>query len=291
MITKDSLYRGTAFGEEFRVFAVDSTQTVLAARKLHDLSPLATILMGKMISAAALMSMELKVPRSDVTLKVEGHGALTGAFIICTMEGKIRGYANEPHLFFEETKQNLEPGKHLGAGTLTVMHQYPGKQAQLGSVELISGEIAEDLAQYYLLSEQIPTAVNIGLLIDKQAFVRASGGFIIQQMPDASPKNADLLIRNLANTPNISDLMDMGFTIPDILKKFVFKDASVRLTESHKLVYRCDCSRTKFSRALLLLGKTDLTTMREGITPVCKYCNKEYHFSAGDISALLEKLG
>ncbi|MDZ4182347.1 MAG: Hsp33 family molecular chaperone HslO [Candidatus Cloacimonadaceae bacterium] len=291
MTKADVLYRGTAFDDQFRFFAVESSRTVQRARDLHDLSPVSTLLMGKMISAAAMMSMELKVPGSDLTLKIDGSGELTGGLVICTMEGHIRGYVDQPQLYFDDPKQNLYPGKHLGTGTLTVMRQYPGKQPHMGSVQLISGEIAEDLAQYYLRSEQTPTAVNIGLLIDKDASIRASGGFMIQQMPDASAENADLLIRNIAQTPNISDLMDMGHSIVDILRDFVFKGTEIKVGESHELVYQCNCSRDKFSRALLLLGKAELETMRDGIDPVCKYCNNEYHFKAEDISSLLELLG
>lgn len=286
----DMLWRGTAVHDQFRVLAVDSTHTVQKARDLHDLSPLATILMGQMISATALLSMDLKTPGADVSLKVAGDGALAGAMVICTREAHIRGYVEQPHIFFEEASLNNSLSSNLGEGTLSVIKKYPEKSPWIGTIVLEPGEIAENIARYYHDSEQIPAMVNLGVLFDREARIKAAGGFVVQQLPDTDPLLVDKLIANLAATPNVSDLMDMGMEIPDILRKFIFKGEDLLLEDAQPLSYQCNCSRERFGSALRLLGKEELSTMTDGITPVCHFCAAQYHFSAEDIHQLMLEL-
>ncbi|HOY84237.1 MAG TPA: Hsp33 family molecular chaperone HslO [Candidatus Syntrophosphaera sp.] len=286
----DQLWRGTAFSGQFRVLAVSSTQTAQTLRDLHDLSPINTLLLGKMISAAAMLSLDLKLPEGEVSLRVDGDGPLKGALMICSGGGDLRGYAFEPRLWLEESEANLFPVRALGNGTLSVIRSYPNKKPATGTTALSAGELALNLAHYFDQSEQIPSVVNLGVLIDKTASVRASGGFIIQQLPDADPRLADELIAALNKTPNVSDLMDMGLALPDILKRFVVKESELELTPAGSIRYNCNCSRDRFERALLLLGEQELSTMQEGIDPQCHFCNATYHFSAQDINALIAAL-
>ncbi len=286
----DLLWRGTAFYGQFRVLAVESTQSAQTARDLHDLSPMNALLMGKMISAAAMLSLDLKAENSEVTLRVEGNGKLRGAMVICTQDGDIRGYAYEPHLYFDDSPENFQPVKHLGNGTLSVIRNIPDKKPTMGFTALEEGEVAHNLARYFEISEQIPTAVNLGVLIDKDAKIRASGGFIIQQLPAAQPLYADRIRENLARTPNVSDLMDMGLSLPDILSRFVFSVPEPELFEVHPVRYKCNCSRERFERALKLLGREELQEMLDGIDPQCHFCNKSYHFSGGDIARIISSL-
>ena len=286
----DKLYRYTAANNQFRVFAVDTTRTAQIARDLHDLSPLATILMGRMLSAAALLSMDIKDAISDLTLRVDSKSALLGGLVICGAEGNLRGYMQAPHLFYDDPAQNLKVGPKLLPGTLSIMRSNQNNQPYTGMIELQTGEIAEDLAFYYQHSEQVPTAVNLGILIDSSATIRASGGFMIQQLPFADPAVAELFIQNLAATPNVSDLMDMGLTIPEILSRFVFKGLDYQLTETRELGYKCHCTKQRFADALRLLGREELSEMQEGIAPVCHYCNTTYNFDAQDMQALIDSL-
>ncbi len=286
----DQIWRGTAFDGQFRVMAVESTQTIQTMRDLHDLSPVNTLLLGKMISAAAMLSLDLKVPEAELSLRLDGDGPLGGALIICSGSGDLRGYAFHPQLWLEEAEDNLYPVRALGAGTLSVMRSIPNKKPTSGTTALGEGELAQNLAHYFDQSEQIPTVVNLGVLIDKTASVRASGGFIIQQLPQADPKLADELIAALAKTPNVSDLMDMGLSLPEILTRFVIPEDKLVLTLSHLIQYRCNCSRERFERALLLLGSAELEEMREGIDPVCHFCNSSYHFGPPDMDNLIAAL-
>ena len=286
----DTLYRGSIHHEQFRLFAVDCTTTVQTARDMHDLSPLPSILLGRLITAAALMSGELKAPKSELSVRVEGEGALKGGIALADKGGNIKAYAFEPKLWLEPASENLLVGKHLGSGILTIMKQSGLKAPYSGNIKLISGEIAEDLAHYYMQSEQLPTAVNLGVLIDQNARIRTAGGFIIQQMPFADVAIAEQLNQNLMQTPNVSDLMDMGLSMADILSKFVLKDIDWKFTNHNAIRYFCDCDKDRFARALMLLGKDELTEMTDGIEPVCHYCNTSYHFSAEDIRDIIQAL-
>ncbi len=286
----DYKLRGTACSDQFRWFAVSSTTTVQRARDLHDLSPISTLLLGRMISAAAMLSWDLKHPAAELTLQVRADGALKGGMVICSASGTLKGYVQEPQLYLPKPSDNFLVGKALGKGTLSLVRSEPGKQSYTGTCELISGEIAEDLAYYYQQSEQVPTAVNLGLLIDKSASVRAAGGFIIQQLPLAESAIAEKINANLTATPNLSDLMDMGYSVEYILERFVFKELAWQINQKSDLAYACDCSRERFAKALLLLGKAELETLREGIKPFCNFCKQEYAFDSDEIQVLIDEL-
>ncbi|MBW6514557.1 MAG: Hsp33 family molecular chaperone HslO [Candidatus Syntrophosphaera sp.] len=290
MPAEDILWRGTAHSGQFRVLAVESTHTVQTARDLHDLSPINTLLLGKMISAAAMLSLDLKAENSEVSLRLEGDGILKGGLVICGQNGAVRGYAFNPRLFLEEARENFYPVRHLGKGTLSVIRSIPGKQPSLGYTALSEGEVAQNLSHYYAQSEQIPTAVNLGVLIDKDASIKAAGGFIIQQLPHAQPLFADQIIARLGQTPNVSDLMDMGLTIREVLARFVFPEGEMELQPVHSVQFRCNCSRSRFERALRLLGRRELEEMREGIEPECHFCTARYNFSTEDIDRIIASL-
>ena len=290
MAKNDALWRGTAYGGQFRVLAVEATQTVQQARDLHDLSPLATFLVGKMISAAAMLSLDLKARDAEVSLKLEGDGPLRGAMVICRKNGDLRGYAYQPQYFAEPPQENFNPVGQLGRGTLSVIRSSPRAKPTMGFTPLEEGEVAQNLAVYFDRSEQVPSAVDLGVLIDPRARVVAAGGFIIQQMPGADPASAEELIAALERVPNVSDLMDMGLSLPRILEKFVFPDGSLDLVPAGEIRWRCTCSKQRFARALKLLGRAELETMREGIDPVCHFCNRSYRFTPADIGRLLISL-
>lgn len=284
---KGRLLRGSIAGDQFRLFAADTTSIVQEARDIHDIYPLSTILMGRLISAVALMSGELKAPRAQVSIRVDAEGPLKGGIVIANKEGNLKGYAFQPQLWLPDIQDNLLVGKHLGKGTLSVIRQSGMKAPYTGRVELVDGEIGSDLAAFYERSEQTASAVNLGVLIDQDARVRAAGGFLIQQLPQADPELARMITDNLARTPNISDLMDMGLSLEEILNRFILKNLEWKINKETSLSYLCDCSRERFARGLLLLGKAELETMREGIDPVCHYCNNTYHFSEEDIQDLI----
>ncbi|HNT52734.1 MAG TPA: Hsp33 family molecular chaperone HslO [Candidatus Syntrophosphaera sp.] len=285
MKTEDQLWRGMA--GHFRILAVTATQTAQTARDLHDLSPVNALLLGKMLSAAAMLSLDLKSAGAEVTLRLDGDGPLAGALVICSSGGALRGYAFCPRLYLEEAAANLQPLSQLGTGTLSVIRSHPRQRPVSGYTSLVPGELAHNLAHYFEQSEQLPAAVNLGVLIDPQARIRAAGGFIIQQLPGARPEDAESLIARLGETPHVSDLMDMGLSIPEILNRFVFPGQDYELQTVRPIRYQCNCSREKFARALSLLDINELKEMRDGIDPVCHFCNTTHHFSAAEIEAMI----
>ena len=284
------LLRGSIEDNQFRFFAADTTEISQTLRDLHGLYPLPTILMGRLITATALMSGELKAPKSEVAIRIDGDGPLKGGIAIANKEGMLKAYAFEPQLWLEDPQDNFRVGKHIGKGSLTVIKQSGLKAPYQGRIALADAEIATDLAAYYLQSEQTPSAINLGVLIDNEARVRASGGIMIQELPNADERLSRRIEENLAKTPNVSDLMDMGLSPEDILRDFVLKGLEWQITKSFPLDYRCDCSKERFARGLILLGKEELSAMQDGIEPVCHYCNKSYSFSSEDIKELIRSL-
>ena len=289
-MSKDQIFRGTAHNNSFRIFAAESTATVQKARDLHDLSPLSTILLSRLLTSVAMMSWELKQPQAEITMRVDAEGALAGGVAICTAEGYLRGYAHNPSLYLADKADNFLIGKALGKGTLSIQSNAAEHKAYTGTCKLVSGEIGDDLAYYYQQSEQVPSAVNLGILIDKDAVIRSAGGFIIQQLPYADPATSEIIQANLLQTPNLSDLMDMGLSIPEVFSRFVFKDIQWQINETREISFHCLCSRDRFTQALLLLGKEELVSMHDGIKPVCHYCNTEYVFNHDDMINMIKLL-
>jgi molecular chaperone Hsp33 len=290
MDRQDKLYRGMAGNGQFRFFAVDSTQVVQTALDLHQMAPAPTVLLGRLLTAGLLMGADLKDEASSLTLNIEAAGPLKGAIAIYEPAGKVRGYAKQPDFFDKEISNNLQIGKLLGKGNLNIIRDLKMKAPMTGTIELVTGEIAEDIAAYYVRSEQTPTAVSLGVLFDREGTIRSAGGYLIQQMPDTSPADADKLMSNLANTPYITDLLDMGMPWTDILGRMIFREMDWTLTDSILVSYYCSCSRERFANALRLLGREELESMQEGIAPVCHYCNKHYDFSTEDMQQLISSL-
>jgi molecular chaperone Hsp33 len=290
MNSKDILYRGLAGKGQLRFFAIDSTETVQNALNLHQLAPAPTLLLGRLLTAALLMGADLKDEASSLTLNVEAEGPLKGAIAIYEPVGKVRGYAKNPNFYDENVSNNWQIGKLLGKGTLNIIRDMNMKVPITGTIELITGEIAEDLASYYMHSEQTPTAVSLGVLFGADGEIRSAGGYLIQQMPDTGSADAEKLMSNLNNTPYITDLLDMGMPWNDIFEKMIFRDMDWAVTESMPVMYHCSCSKERFANALRLLGREELVSMQTGITPVCHYCNRHYPFSSEDMQQIINSL-
>lgn len=287
MSMSDKVFRISAGNDQFRIFAVDATQTVQQARDLHDLSPISTIFLGRLLVAAALVGQDLKNARDSVTLNLTCTGDLQGGIAICDGGKYLRGYAQNPHLFYEEIPDNFDLPKAIGGGTITIIKDLGLRNPFIGICELVTGEIAKDLTHYYLQSEQLPTAIALGVMIGNDASIRAAGGFFVQQMPEADKHLADTIIDNISRTPNPTDLMDMGLSPLQIIQRFVLRDLDCTLLEESEIGYCCNCSRERFLRALLTLCQAELETMTDGIDPLCHYCNRSYHISGDEIKEML----
>ncbi len=288
----DRLIRGMALDSKIRFFAVDCTETVRYAVETHHLSITNAVLLGRMIAGALLMSNDLKTKNDSLTLKIEGNGPLAGGLVTVRSPGKVKGYVKHPEV---ETGLNLETKtfalkQGIGVGTLTVIKDIHLKAPYIGTIDLVSGEIGEDLAYYYVYSEQIPTAINLGILINPDGSVRSAGGVLLQLLPDSSEETVSLLEKRIARFPNLSDVMDMGKSIEEIVQNILLKDIQSEVAGISPVNYACDCSKERFSSGLKLLGKAELEDMISEGKPVptyCHFCNSTYEFSVEEIRGLV----
>lgn len=286
----DHLVRGTACKDSFRFFAVDCTAVVQNALDKHHLAPAPALLLGRLLTAGLLMGAELKDEESSLTINIEAEGPLRGAIIFYEQHGKIKGYAKQPDYFAPVTKDNWLIGQLLGKGTLTVIRDLKLKSPMHGTTELTTGEVGDDIVSYYLLSEQVPTAISLGVLFDPAGKIRSAGGYLIQQMPFTTPDDAENLKDNLLQTPYITDLLDMNAELDTILSSYIFKGMDWTKHETYGVDYYCNCSKERFADALRLLNRVELEDMICGISPVCHYCSKEYDFTTDDIQSIIQSL-
>lgn len=285
------IIRGLAGNETFRFFAADTTEVVQEASAKHKLSVTSTVLLGRMLTAGLMMGYDLKNETDSLTLKVNGDGLIGGALVDCRSNGKIRGYVIHPEieLSLEENTNNIQVGKAIGNGVLTVIKKYGTSMPYQSDVPIQTGELAEDIAYYYAQSEQIPTAVSLGVLVNPDASVRRAGGFIVQAMPNTPEELIEQLENNINRMPFISDLLDMGLGIEEICSKVLFKDMDMQITEEQDACYFCSCSKESFAAGLSLLDVSDLEEMRsEPVNTHCVFCSREYTFSRQEITDILE---
>ena len=292
---KDKAIRGIAADKQIRFFAVNSTKTVQTALQSHFLSVTATIFLGRMLSAGIMLGMDLKDDDSSITLKVDSDGPLQGATVVSKNRGAIKGYVKEPsvELEAESTIYGLSISKAVGSGTMTIIKDLNVKQPFSGQVELISGEIADDLAYYFVQSEQVPSAVGLGLLVNPDASVKSSGGFIVQLMPFATEEVISKLEENVNKMPNISDLLDMGKDIEAVVRNFVLKGFDFAITDELEPSFNCDCSKEKFWNGIKLLGKEEIAEALHDpgkLEANCQFCNKTYTYDKSDLEEMIKEI-
>lgn len=288
----DFILRATAADGFIRAFAANSTETVETARKLHNTTPVATAALGRMLSAGAMMGAMLKNKSDKLTLQIKGDGPLQGVLVTANADVSVKGYVFNP----DADVPDLYPGKlnvggAVGHGNLKIIKDEGLKEPYSGTIELISGEIAEDLTYYFAKSEQTPSAVGLGVLVDTDTTVRQAGGFIIQLMPNAPEEVIDKLEKTINSTPYITDLMDMGKTTEEILE-MILGDFDLKITDKIPLEYKCDCSRERVEKALISIGAKDLEKIakedkKAEIT--CHFCNKKYDFNEEELLKLLDE--
>lgn len=292
---KDKIVRGTAKGGMVRVIGGITTNLVNEGTKLHECLPTASAALGRMLTAGALCGSMLKSKSEVVTLKINGGGPVNGITVTAHSDCTVKGFIGNPNVNLPlNSKGKLDVGGAVGTnGLLYVIKDLGLKEPYVGQVPIHSGEIAEDLTYYFTISEQTPSAVSLGVLVDKDLSIKAAGGFIIQMMPDADPMLADILMYRLQEIPSITTMISKeGKTIEEILE-YIFEDMDLKLLDEIEPTYKCDCSRERIEKALISIGKKDLTEIyndgkEEEI--VCQFCNKKYKFSNEDIGNILKQV-
>lgn len=286
----DYIIRAMAAGGQIRAFAATTKDLVEHARQIHNTSPVATAGLGRMLTAASMMGATLKNSSDVLTLIAKGDGPLGGITVTADSASNVKGYVNNPSFvnppnFFGK----FDVGGAIGNGTLTVIKDIGLKEPYSGQVSLITGEIAEDLTYYFATSEQVPTSVALGVLMNKNNTVRQAGGFIIQLMPFASDEVIDALEAKIKEITSITSLLDSGMSPEDILNQ-VLGDMDLEITDTIPTAYNCNCSRERVTKAIISIGKKEITDMiNEGkyIEVNCHFCNKNYVFTPEDLKKLI----
>ena len=291
---KDYLVRGMSMDGFVKVAAIRSTQLVQRGARIQKTTPNATAAFGRALTAASLMGNMQKVENGSMTLQIRGGGPIGTITVVSDALGNVRGCVTEPNVpLVEKYPGKLDVGATVGIdGTLTVIRDLQMKEPYIGSVQLVSGEIGDDVTAYFVQSEQIPTACALGVLVDRDRSVKVAGGYLIQLLPGAPEDIIDRLEAGIRKAGAVTPMLEAGLTPEDILGQ-VCGDLGVVFMETTEVEYRCYCSRDRVEQALISLGRKELSEIRdEGKTfPVgCQFCDHVYEFTPEDIQNLLDKL-
>jgi molecular chaperone Hsp33 len=275
-----------------RAFAAVTTRLAGQAAEIHRCSPTGAAALGRSLTAAFLMGLMFKNDNNRLTLQIAGGGPLGRIVVVANALGEVKGYADVPQADLPlKPSGKLDVGGLVGKdGCLTVIKDLGLKEPYLGKVELVSGEIAEDMAAYFTYSEQTPSAVALGVLVGTNLSVRASGGYLIQLMPDAGDRKAERIQERLMDIKPVSMLVDEGYS-PEGILEHVLQGTDLRFLETKPLKLKCDCSKKRLEEVLISLGKDDIKDMLEKdgkAEVVCHFCNSRYLFNAGELERLLE---
>ena len=288
----DYIVRATAGNGSIRAFAATTRDLVQHAREVHHTSPVASAALGRMLTAAAMMGTMLKGDKDILTLQIRGEGPLQGIVVTSDSKAQVKGYVFNPGVEVPD----LIPGKlnvsgAIGPGHLSIIKDIGMREPYAGKIELVTGEIAEDLTYYFAQSEQTPSAIGLGVLVETDTSIRRAGGFIIQLLPDATDEMIDKLEKKLATIPYVSDLLDMGATPEDILH-MILGDFDLKIVDKIPTTFYCNCTRERVEKALISIGREELEKIiREDkkANLHCHFCSKEYDFNEEQLMALLEE--
>ena len=287
----DYVLKATAGNGQIRVFAATTQALAETARRLHQTSPVVTQALGRLLTAGSLMGSMMKNADELITLKIAGDGPLSGLLVTADAKGNVKGYPYVTDLH-DTMESPLPVSDAIGGGALNIMKDIGLKEPYVGYSPLISGEIAEDLTYYYAQSEQIPTSVSLGVLLNDNGTVRQAGGFIIQLMPDTDDEVIDALEAALADTPSLTKLLDEGITLEAIMED-LFKNLNLKVNKTEITRFSCDCSRQRITKALTSIGKEDLIDMisdQEDIEINCDFCKEKYLFTPEDLQTILDRI-
>ena len=287
---KDYILRATAGNGSVRIFAGNTKNLVEKARALHNATPVATAAIGRTITAAAMMGATLKNDADILTIDIRGSGPLGGIIAVANNKSQVKGYAFNPHIEMKKNaKGKLDVASAVGIGVLTVTQDMGLKEPVSGQVELVSSEIAEDITYYFAVSEQTPSSVVLGVLVDVDTSVKQAGGYIIQLMPFAEEELIVHLEKVLPTLPPMTTMLDEGKTIEDILE-LIFESHDLKILDTIYPEFSCNCSREKTQKALLSVGAAELKAILEedkGANLHCNFCNTNYEFNEEDIIELV----
>ena len=290
----DQIVRGMTEDGYVKVVGITSTGIVERARQIHKPLPTATAALGRVLTAASMMGNMQKTEEGSLTLQIKGGGPLGTILAVSDWQGNVRGYVENPAIsLLEKYRGKLDVGAAVGSdGTLTVIRDLRMKDPYIGTIPLVSGEIAEDVTSYFVQSEQIPTACALGVLLNQDQSVRAAGGYLIQLLPGAPDHIVDQIERSIEAVGNVTSVLEAGASAAQLLE-MLFVGMNLRLLETTDIRYRCYCTRNRVASTLISLGREELEQIvrdDETVTISCQFCDTVYRFTPQDVRELLAGL-
>lgn len=290
---KDCIVRGASIDGSIRFFSCITTDMVEKARKIHNCSPVSIAALGRMLTAASMMGIMLKSDKDSMTLQINGKGPAGSIVVISDNTGNTRGYIANPNVkFMQREDGKLDVGGAVGIdGVLTVIKDMGMKEPYVGQIPIVSGEIGDDISSYFAVSEQTPSAVGLGVLVEVDGHAAASGGFIIQLMPEADEAVISKLEDRLGSIKSVTDMISLGLSAEGMIK-YILEDIEYKVFDEKHIAYQCNCTRERMERALISLGKKELEELiqqQESAELVCHFCNNKYSFNKEELTELLNK--
>ena len=288
----DYIVRAMAANSQIRAFAATTKDIVEEAKNIHNTSPVATVALGRLLTGGAMMGVMMKGDKYVLTLQIECNGPIGGLVVTSDSKGNVKGYVNNPDVMLPpNAKGQIDVAKALDLGVLSVIKDIGLKEPYVGQTILVTSEIAEDLTYYFMESEQVPSSVGLGVLMNKDNTVRQAGGFIIQLMPDTSDEIIDKLEEKIKSITSVTAMLEEEKT-PELILEYILGDFGLEITETIPTGYHCNCSRERVEKALISIGKNELKEMiKEGKDEEvnCHFCNKKYVFTTQDLKNIVTK--
>lgn len=287
----DYIVRATAANTQIRAFAASTTELVEQARQRHNTSPVASAALGRLLTGGVMMGSMMKNPTDILTLQVKCGGPIGGLTVTADSQGNVKGYVNNPDVILPAKNGKLDVGGALGPGFLNVIKDMGLKEPYSGQTVLQTGEIAEDLTYYFATSEQVPSSVGLGVLMEKDNTVRCAGGFIVQVMPFIEDEVLDRLEKNIQSIQSVTAMLDNGHTPEDMLAQ-VLEGLDLEIVDTLPAHFSCNCSKERIEKAIISIGKKDIQSMiddGEDIEVKCHFCNTAYNYTVEELRELLKK--
>jgi len=290
--SKDYIVTATAADYHIRAFACTTRNMCEESRRLHNTSPVMSAALGRTLTAAAMMSIMMKGDNDKLTIQIKSDGPSGGLTVCADSHGNVKGYTPVPDVILPaKSNGHLNVSGAIGNGDLIVVKDLGLKEPYVGRIVLQTGEIAEDMTYYFAASEQTPSSVGLGVLMNMDNTVRCSGGFIIQLMPDASDDDISVIENNLKSLKSVTEMLDAGMTPEDMLSE-VLKGLDVRFNERYDTAYKCDCSEERVEKALISLGEKEIVSLineNKDAEIHCDFCEKDYIFGPDRLKEILKK--
>lgn len=290
--SRDYIVRATAANHQIRAFAATTKDMVECARTSHNTSPVATAALGRLLTAGAMMGAMQKNEQDVLTLKIKAGGPINGITVTADAKGNVKGYVGNPQVMLPpNSKGKLDVAGAVGVGLLQVIKDMGLKEPYVGQTILTTSEIAEDLTYYFATSEQVPSSVGLGVLMEKDNTVKRAGGFIIQLLPFTDDEMIEKLEKNLSDVTSVTEMLEQGMT-PEGILAHILDGLDMVVTDRLDTSFACDCSENKIEKMLISLGREEMQAMIEDgetIEVNCHFCGKKYHVSVERLKELLSE--